>query len=245
MKEYQVLEYDMNSPRDKAVSVPLDSVYGLAVKVIKDGAPVELSCSELSVGDHAGEGEADGYSLFVLSSGSEPCTKQLDVEVNKSGGETYDYENTKEVKQVLDRMTKITIQLGTFLSGYAIEPSDVSEFEMSSTMTPTAGGDPVAETYELGNLKFYGMAPNGTIGGWWKIVDGRWSDNSGTIFADTITLGVVGTRNVEVQTSKSYPKSTGTATYKLGFKFGEGEDLSTKFKLVVQEKDMGYIDTFN
>ena len=51
MKEYQTLEYDMNSPVDKAVSVPLDSVYGLAVKVIKDGVPVELSGSELSVGN--------------------------------------------------------------------------------------------------------------------------------------------------------------------------------------------------
>lgn len=241
MKEYQVLEYDVNSPVEKAVSVPLDSVYGLAVKVFKDGEPVELSGDELSVGGQTGQGEADGYSLFVLSSGSEPCSKQLDVEVSKSGGETYEYGETTEVSQALNRETKFTIQLGAFLSGYVIAPSNISEFEMSSTMTPDAGGDPVAETYELSNLQFYGRAPDGTIGGWWKIVDGRWSDNVGIVTADTITLETTGTRNVEIRTSKTYPKSTGTAAFKLVFKFGDGEDLSTKFKLVVQEKDMGHI----
>lgn len=58
-------------------------------------------------------------------------------------------------------------------------------------------------------------------------------------------MGVVGTRNVIAYTNNQYPKSAGTATFKLVFKFGDGEDLNAEFKLVVREKDMGYIDTFN
>lgn len=76
-------------------------------------------------------------------------------------------------------------------------------------------------------------------------MDGKWSDSVGLTFSDTITLETVGTRNADVQTSNLYPKSAGTAAFKLAFKFGDGEDLSTKFKLVVQEKDMGYISWFD
>lgn len=43
--KYITLEYDMNSPRDKAVSVPLDSDYGLAVKVYKNGALLQSTIS--------------------------------------------------------------------------------------------------------------------------------------------------------------------------------------------------------
>lgn len=116
---------------------------------------------------------------------------------------------------------------------------------MSSTITPDAGGDPITETYELSNLKFYGKAPESAMAGWWKIVDGRWSDNLGLTFSDTIILETVGTRDVEIQTSKTYPKSTGTATYKLGFRFGDGEDIATNFNLNVNETDLGYIEVIN
>jgi hypothetical protein len=36
-REYITVNYDVNRPSNKVVSVPLDSQYGLAVKVYKDG----------------------------------------------------------------------------------------------------------------------------------------------------------------------------------------------------------------
>lgn len=95
--KYLTLEYDVNSPRDKAVSVPLDSDYNLAVKVFKDGEQVELSGAELLVDEQQANEVMKGYSLFELSTGSTACTKELNVEVNKSGGEKYEYEETKAV----------------------------------------------------------------------------------------------------------------------------------------------------
>jgi hypothetical protein len=50
----------------------------------------------------------------------------------------------------------IIIALGTFLEGTEIAPSNIAEFEMSSSLTPNAGGDPITETYELSHLQFYG-----------------------------------------------------------------------------------------
>lgn len=59
-------------------------------------------------------------------------------------------------------------------------------------------------------------------------------------------MGVVGTRNVIAYTNNQYQKSTGTATYKLVFKFGDGrEDIATNFKLNVNETDLGYIDVIS
>lgn len=52
----------------------------------------------------------------------------------------------------------------------------------------------------------------------------------------------VGNRNTQVKSIKKYPQSTGTATFNLVFKFGDGEDIATNFKLNVNETDLGYIE---
>lgn len=56
-----------------------------------------------------------------------------------------------------------------------ISPSNISQFEMTSSLTPNAGGDPITETYELSRAEFYGHEPGG-LNGWWHIGDGKWSD---------------------------------------------------------------------
>ena len=75
-------------------------------------------------------------------------------------------------------------------------------------------------------------------------MDGKWSDSVGLVFQDAIILSALGsgtgTRNVQIRTKNKYPQSTGTATYKLAFKFGEG--LSATFPLYVQEQDLGYFE---
>ena len=102
--------------------------------------------------------------------------KTLDVTLRKEAeGETF--ENTVSARQPLaNKEMAITITLGAFLEGAEIAPSNVAEFEMSSSMTPTAGGDPITETYELSGLEFYGKPPDGYIDLWWHIEDGKWVD---------------------------------------------------------------------
>lgn len=175
-RDYITVDYDIAQPSNKVVAVPLDSDYNLAVRVFKDGEQVELSGTELLVDEQQATEVANGYSLFELSTGSIPCTKELAVEVNKSSGEIYDFEDTITARQPLaNREMIITINLGTFLSGVEISPSNITQFEMTSSLTPNAGGDPITETYELSRAEFYGHVSGG-LNGWWHIVDGKWSD---------------------------------------------------------------------
>ena len=80
---YKTLEYDMNSPCLKQVVEPLDSAYGLAIRVVKDGQVVPLHSQGDIVVDGQDSVRLKGtWQLFELSSGSEPQTKTLSVEVH-------------------------------------------------------------------------------------------------------------------------------------------------------------------
>ena len=90
---YKTLEYDMNSPCLKQLVEPLDSAYGLAIRVVKDGQVVPLH----SQGDIVVDGQdsvrlKDTWQLFELSSGSEPQTKTLSVEVHAPEGSIHGFE---------------------------------------------------------------------------------------------------------------------------------------------------------
>lgn len=53
-------------------------------------------------------------------------------------------------------------------------------------------------------------------------------------------LSTATTGNISVKSKNKYLNSTGTATYKLAFKFGES--FSATFPLYVQEQDFGYFE---
>ena len=236
--EYKSITFDMNQPIAQQITEPLNSAYGVAVKVYKDG---QLVSADLSVDGTVCTEGPDGWQFAELSSGNVETMKTIEVTASKEvEGETF--ENTVSAKQPLaNREVVITTQLGTFLEGTEIAPNNIAEFEMSSSLTPNAGGDPITETYSLDdNVQFYGRLPSTTTNLWWHIEDGKWFDQAKTYSSDTIVLGVIGTRNIQAKSKKLYPQSTGTATYKLVFKFGE--DISVKFPFYVVEKDLGYFE---
>ena len=47
--KYKTLRYDMNRPVAQRITEPLNSAYGVAVKVYKDGKKVDVNTDELSV----------------------------------------------------------------------------------------------------------------------------------------------------------------------------------------------------
>lgn len=79
--KYQTIVFDINKPTLKQVKVPLESDYGVAVKVYKDGQPVS---ADLSVGSVACTEGPNGWKLAELSSGNTPTTKYLPVEASKA-----------------------------------------------------------------------------------------------------------------------------------------------------------------
>ena len=169
--KYFKLDYNANAPTPKCIKVPVNSEYGVAVKVYKDE---QLVSADLSVDGVACVEGFDGWQLAELSSGNAEIMKSLDVIAYKEAeGDTF--ENTISLRQPLANIEfAITIQLGVFLEGTEIAPSNIAEFEMSSSMTPTAGGDPMTETYSLDELEFYGKSQSIGSNLWWHIVDGKW-----------------------------------------------------------------------
>lgn len=66
--KYQILEYNANGPTPQQITVPLNSAYGVAVKVYKDGEEVDVKPGELSVGGQAAFGQVNGFNTVELSS---------------------------------------------------------------------------------------------------------------------------------------------------------------------------------
>ena len=146
--KYFTLDYNANAPTPKCIKVPVNSEYGVAVKVYKDE---QLVSADLSVDGVACVEGFDGWQLVELSSGNVETMKTLDVIAYKEAeGETF--ENTVSARQpVANREAIITISFDAVLEGTEIAPSNIAVFEMSSSLTPTAGGDPITETYSLDN----------------------------------------------------------------------------------------------
>lgn len=83
--KYATIEYDFNRPTNKVLTEPLNSDYGVAVKVYKDGQLVD---ADLSVDGVACEEGIDGWKLCELSTNSEEGTKKIIVVVDNNDGLT-------------------------------------------------------------------------------------------------------------------------------------------------------------
>jgi len=83
--KYKTLTFDANRPVAKQITEPLDSDYGIAVKVYKDGECLDYS---LFVDGKELEEYKDGWKTVQLSTGSIPCQKQLEVLVSKDADTT-------------------------------------------------------------------------------------------------------------------------------------------------------------
>lgn len=98
--KYYTLEYNMNCPCLKQVVEPLDSTYGLAIRIVKDGQVVPLEGQgDIVVDGNDGVRLLDTWQLFELSSGSEPQTKMLSVGAYVPKGSThYSMTSTKTLE---------------------------------------------------------------------------------------------------------------------------------------------------
>ena len=98
--KYFTIDHDMNRPMPNQINVPLNSEYGIGVRVFKNEQPIELGMDELSVNGMSAVTQVGGYNLYELSSGDVQTMNTIDVIANKQAeGETF--ENTVSVKQPL------------------------------------------------------------------------------------------------------------------------------------------------
>ncbi len=83
--KYKTITFDANRPIPQQITEPLNSDYGVAVKVYKDGLLVD---ADLSVDGVACVEAFDGWKLCDLSTNSEEGTKKINVTVDSKDGLT-------------------------------------------------------------------------------------------------------------------------------------------------------------
>ena len=83
--KYKALTFDANKPIPQQITEPLNSDYGVAVKVYKDGQLVD---ADLTVDGVACVEGFDGWKLCELSTNSEEGTKKIIVVVDNNDGLT-------------------------------------------------------------------------------------------------------------------------------------------------------------
>ena len=76
MKQYYTINYDLNRPSNQIVSAPLNSNFGVGVKMWRDGSALD---SDITVGGITSSGTRGGYQLFDLSTGSEETITDYEV----------------------------------------------------------------------------------------------------------------------------------------------------------------------
>lgn len=58
------LEYSLNQPSPKQITVPLNSFYAVGIKLYKNGEPLSCETGELTVDGTEASGESAGYGVF-------------------------------------------------------------------------------------------------------------------------------------------------------------------------------------
>lgn len=235
--KYYKLEYNANQPSNKQISVPTDSVYGVAVKVYKDGQLVD---ADLSVDGKNAKELVDGWKAVELSSGTFPATKTLDVELEAAP--TTQVEVTEEPftasGSVPFGIVTVHVYLPYFkdipeLSGLTeIKASDVKSFTASGTFTQ---GETVTE-FNKQDFKLYTSSKEN----YYLSPDGKgWIKSASTPPVESLAV----TSDTRIRVI-----DIGTATGAWGvdgnwsFKLDSGDGFSGSFPLFVSEIDADYVE---
>lgn len=80
---FYTLEYDCNTPVTQQINVPTNTDYMVGIKVKKDGEAVDISPSNITVGDFEMDAEkTNGYVTYKASTGDDASFRQFDVRVD-------------------------------------------------------------------------------------------------------------------------------------------------------------------
>lgn len=80
--KYKIIECDLARPSAQSITVPLNSQYGIAVRVKENGTSVAVPTGGLKVGGFSPTETISDLSLFKFNSGARQKTSAMDVKVN-------------------------------------------------------------------------------------------------------------------------------------------------------------------
>lgn len=217
--KYFTLDYNANAPTPKCIKVPVNSEYGVAVKVYKDG---QLVSADLSVDGTVCTEGPDGWQLAELSSGNAETMKTVDVEIGVVKKEHVEIDETQEIKNQLPFPANIVMTVplsSTVEDTVTLAATDVEVFQ------GYVDGVSVDDIKVLYSSRIY-----------YILHDGKWFGPSGTF--DSIELTPEWLLHLRV----NVPASS-TVEGRILFKANIANGTSTyTFPLYVQERDLDYFE---
>ena len=238
---YQILDYSMNEPSTKRITVPLRSDYGLGIRVSENGQTLSLDPKQIAVNGISATTKMFDVHLCDLSSGTEPCQKEYDVTVNGQPAPTQlsalpvsfendsaDTEYGTSFQMLFDPQLSLPLSIDASLNGYGRLKitADGSTYEDTSKIFVTISNSGGYRTYIV-------SIEEGEEAQWLDI-------ESQTLIGPILELPA----DYDVAFYMYYdlpPRSTGTADYTLTIE-GNRNAPDAKFKLVVNESDLGYFE---
>lgn len=241
--KYYKLDYNANQPSNKQISVPTDSVYGVAVKIEKDGS---VLTGETNIGDLSATTTRGGYDLFDLSAGSTPSMTKKEISITTSS--TIDGTETLEQKSLATQNRACNLQMMFYLSsitdwdidaGATLSVDGVKGCTVMSEISAASGEGWSELSTKAVNVE---AICNGKI---WKIDGDTWKMTSPLTYADSLPLD---NKNFRLRTGLgqlNFGKDTTqnrlvslTATVEVD----TGDGFSGSFPLFVSEIDAGYVE---
>lgn len=241
--KYYKLDYNANQPSNKQISVPTDSVYGVAVKIEKDGS---VLTGETKIGDLSATTTRGGYDIFDLSSGSTPSMTKKEISITTSP--TIAGTGTIEQEHLVNQSKAYNPQLVFYLSAITDWNIDAgATFPVSGVKGCTVMSEISAATGEGWSELSTKTADveavcNGKI---WTIEGDTWKMATPLTYADALPLD---NKNFRLRTrlgQVNFGKDTTqdrlvalTATVEVD----TGDGFSGSFPLFVSEIDADYVE---
>lgn len=244
--KYYTLEYDMNRPYNRQITMPLLSRQGVAVAVFKDGRKLDLGPGDVEVqGAEAGP-EHGGYLTFELSSGAEPGLSEKAVSLQKpstaEGSGVYvatiGPNSMLPIEGVFDLSALSTVEFPV-----DVKAEDLTGFDVKYTLS-SAGG--VSADVGLPTNMLQVKNSSGTLVAYQYLLSGEggrlprtWYVSS-TLTAETVTLSsgcsLVGGSKLMFSDQPAVAQVSAEAS------IDTKDSVSGQFKLQVQAEDLGWFE---
>ena len=231
---YQILDYNMNEPSTKRITVPLRSNYGVGIRVSENGHALSVDPSQIAVNGISATTKMFDVCLCDLSSGTEPCQKAYDVTVNGQPAPTQIHATRIGYMNNTDQPAE-----DVPFAAQLLFPRDF-KFPAEIKANATNGYFRVTLSSAIETVVVDELAHIDQGDGRECAFDGeKWVDYfEGTSLGDTLSLS----SNFSITTTATIPAYTDAKTnYTLEVE-NERNASDAKFKLVVNEGDLGYFE---
>lgn len=233
--KYYTINYDANYPMLNQINVPLNSVYGIGVRVKKNGAYIPLAKDEVLIGEQRGNSTIGDYVTVNMASGNSNGIIRKDVIIEKQPtilGELSDQRT--QLNSSDEELTYSPEVVASNIEGLTlpatVKASDVDytiKVTLSSETGITEADVPASQTGVL----LSGTAVYYKNGDKWKLVDGD---------DEVESLDLSSTSYVKLVQYEIPAQTAISADF--NFKVNSNDGYVLQFPLQISESDKGVFE---